>query len=81
MENKEVIEKLVEYFVTQDIKTIAHCLAAIMVDCNRLVNQEKLSLSQRKNLWNRIHLNNKSLSEFLEKGPQGDLKCKILNSE
>jgi hypothetical protein len=71
--NKEVIESLVDYFITQDPKIVATLLAAQMIDMNRFYNMAKLPKDEKKLLMKRLKHNIDQLHSFIRHGPNGDL--------
>ncbi len=73
MNNKEVIDKLVEYFLTQDPKIVARLAANSIIDLNRFFYMRKLSNDELKTLLRRIDRNMKALQNFIQNGPDGDL--------
>lgn len=76
--NKELIQELTEYFLTQDPQIVAKTLAAVMIDMNRLINMDSLSIEEKASLIARVHVNNASLSKFAKNGPESDLKLYII---
>ncbi len=66
--NEEVIDDLREYFLKQDPKHIAHTLAALMIDFQRLVNFESLEKNEQACLGFRIKRNVEELERFINKG-------------
>lgn len=73
--NKEVSDKLTEYFLTQDPEVVARILAANMIDLNRLYHFELLEDDERENLFRRLDHNIGQLEEFIKNGPMSDLKA------
>ena len=78
--NKEVIEKLTEYFLESDPKVVARTLAGLMIDLNRISNYESLELDEQKNLLDRMALNYQQLHDFVENGPRSKLQYRVMNS-
>lgn len=78
--NKEVIDKLTEYFITQDKKTIARSLANMMIDLNRIFYLKTLPEDEKALLNARVIANVLSLRRFIENGPEGDLTLHKWNS-
>lgn len=73
MENKEVIEKLTEFYLKQsDFPTIARALSAAMIDYSRFVNVDKLDEEERNSLYARSFLNAKELQRFVKDGWKGE---------
>ncbi len=79
--NKEVIDRLIEYLLTQDPKIVARSLANAMIDFNRMYHLLDLPLNERNNLLNRIEKNSKEVRRFAEHGPDGDLKLHNIPSD
>lgn len=77
--NKEVVEKLVEYFLTQDQASVCRILANLMIDMHRINNISKLEEKEKASLFFRMDKNSKSLLDFVKNGPQGDLT--VFNNE
>jgi hypothetical protein len=73
MDNKEVMDRLQEYYLTQDPKVVALCLASAMIDINRIYNLNDLPQAESESLRVRITLLVKELHKFIEKGPSGDI--------
>ena len=78
--NKQVIEELVAYFITQDQKVVARLLANAMIDFNRLDLYEKMTPQETKSFWNRVGRNALSVRKFAKDGPNGDLKPIVYES-
>ena len=55
--NKELINELEAYFLTQDSKVIARTLAAMMIDIHRLMNMDTLGKNEKHNLITRSYFN------------------------
>jgi hypothetical protein len=81
MKNKEVADKLVEYFLTQDPKIVARVAANSIIDLNRVFYMSKLSNEELKSLFIRMDRNTKALANFVQNGPQGDLTVGELDNE
>jgi hypothetical protein len=73
--NKEVIDSLVEYFLTQDHKIICKALAGMIIDQNRIHHLEDLNAEDTDRLFERIKLNSERLERFILNGPVGDVTC------
>ena len=71
--NKEVIHKLKTYYLTQDREVVAHVLAVMMIDLQRVWNYGKLEKDEAISLKQRMRLNMQELDKFIKEGPQGDL--------
>ena len=80
--NKEVADKLTEYFKTKDINTISRMLANCFVDLNRFINFQHLNEEDKDILWTRIHHNMSQVNQFLASGNnEEDLSFKMINEE
>jgi hypothetical protein len=64
--NKEVIDKLTEYFLEQDPKIVARSLANMMIDLNRIRNFRELCPDDIYCLSDRINKNLDSLHRFID---------------
>ncbi len=72
MDNKEVVDKLVDYFLsTSDPKTIARGLANCMLDYVRYANFDNLDEQEKMNFMARVFINAKEFQTFAKKGPDG----------
>lgn len=78
--NKEIIDKLVEYFMTQDKLSLSVIVANYMIDFNRIFYLHKLDESEKINLQFRIEMIVKQLDSFVKNGPQGDIKITSVDS-
>ena len=78
--NKQVINDLVEYFLTQDPKVVARSLAATMIDLQRIVHIDELPDDERMCLRLRIGANVAALKKFAKDGPDGNLILHNLES-
>lgn len=78
--NKEIIDRLVKYFLTQDPRIVAQMMAAHLIDLNRIHHIHKLDESEKNSLLYRIEKNVEQLHKFIQYGPQGDLRVDNLNS-
>jgi hypothetical protein len=74
MDNKQVIQKLVDYYVTQDPAMVARALANALVDFNRFANLPHLPDEERECLFARLKANCDELQDFIANGPRCDLK-------
>jgi hypothetical protein len=69
MTNKEVIEKLREYFREHaDFETLARALANLMIDNHRLINYLDLPSKERSLLNRRMRANDEMLTNFIKNG-------------
>ena len=76
--NKQVIQDLKEYFLTQDPKIVAHILAGLLIDLTRLYNLHKLEQDERQNLFFRLDKNIEEIKKFIKNGPDSDLSFENL---
>lgn len=81
MNNKEVIGKLIEYYLTQDPKMIARVLANCMVDFNRLTHYQGLSPDELERLEGRLKFNDEALRKFAKDEKHEDLKLFIFKED
>lgn len=79
--NKDVIKKLKEYFLEQDVSDVAYFAASMLVDFHRILNQEELSGKEIISLVVRIKATDASLQDFLKNGPRGKLQIHKFNSD
>lgn len=68
MTNKELLDKLQEYYLTQDPKTVARCLANCMLDIMRTFCFLELHPDERRSLVERNFQNNRQLQQFIKNG-------------
>lgn len=68
------MERLHEYFLTQDNKLVAKLCACFLVDLNRFLSFSELTTEARKNLLDRTRSNLLQVYEFLETQKSTDLK-------
>jgi|HubBroStandDraft_3_1064219.scaffolds.fasta_scaffold253604_2 hypothetical protein len=78
--NKEVIDALTKYFITQDKETVARCLASMIIDFNRIFHLQTLPEEEKALLNARVIANVLSLRKFIKNGPEGDIKLYKWNS-
>lgn len=78
--NKEVIDKLQDYFMKQDIKLVCRALAGTMIDINRIMNIEYLPQEEYLLLIARLMANNTQLMKFINDGPQGNFNLHNIES-
>lgn len=78
--NKEVIELLQNYYLKQDSKIIARCLANVVIDLHRIQNFEFLPNSEKECLIDRMRLNGEQLEKFLL-NPHEDIELLLINME
>ncbi len=79
--NKEIADQLTSYFMQQSKEDTCKTLAHMMIDMNRMFRIDELTNSERESLLYRMDLNLKQLYEFIEKGPKGDFKLTLHNSQ
>lgn len=80
--NKELVEKLIEYYLTQDPKEVAKALAYYQIDFNRIYHSEDLPESELHSLAFRIKANVDQLIEFVAKnGKVKNMTFNIVNSD
>ena len=75
MSNKDLLDKLTEYLLTQDVKVICRALANAMLDQHRIHNLIRLDPGTKIHLFKRIKLNAESLDDFYKNGPKGNFSC------
>lgn len=80
MENKEVVQKLIEYYRKQDIEVVYRTLANCQIDYNRLDTIEHLAQEERTMLLTRIKFNAVALRKFIREGDNGQ-PLKLTNIE
>jgi len=66
--NKEVIQKLTQYFMNQDKSLVCRLLANAMIDYNRIYNSDILPDDELENLNFRIRQNSNELKKFIDNG-------------
>lgn len=79
--NKELIAKLVDYYLKQPPEIVARALAGTMIDICRVRSLDKLPETEVASLLERIDKNASELHKFAKHGPSGDLKVHVINSE
>jgi hypothetical protein len=79
MNNKEVMDRLTEYYLTQDPKLVARALASQMVDLHRIWHMLELPEAEMHSLHERCEMNLIELDRFLEDDSRRNLKFKIFN--
>jgi hypothetical protein len=80
MDNKQVIEKLTEYFMTQDKHLIARGLAGAQLDFYRYNKWDSLPTTELVCLHERTRLMAEEFEKFVRNGPDGDLKIVTMDS-
>jgi hypothetical protein len=73
MENKELVEKLIEFFRTQDIELIYRLLANCMIDNNRWLNLNEFSTQERRSFIQRMKINDNEITKFAKYGPDKNI--------
>jgi len=71
--NKEIIDSLVEYFLTQEPRIVCRALANMLIDNNRIYNYNELPKEEADSLKTRMKKNLEKLHYFIENGPNGNL--------
>lgn len=75
MKNKEVIDALTDYFLSQtDIASVCRALASCMLDYHRLANWALITPEERDSLTLRIEMNSAELEKFVKEGNTEPLK-------
>jgi hypothetical protein len=80
MDNKEAIDKLKAYFITQDHDIICYSLAALMVDLHRIYYIKDIPDDEKHNLQMRTQINIAEMQRFLKEGPESEMKNIKINS-
>ena len=75
------MQKLVEYFLTQDRESVARACAGFMIDMCRIRSMSDLPEKELACLLERIDKNAQAVGKFAKNGPSGDLKVHRLNSD
>lgn len=79
MQNKEVIEKLTDYLLTQtDYAAVCRALANCMLDFNRLANWKDITPEERDSLTLRIEMNSDEFERFAKEGPIRPFEVKLV---
>jgi hypothetical protein len=81
MDNKEVIDRLQAYYLTQDPSVVARALASILIDMNRLKHFGELGDKEAQCLEIRLNLMMDELQDFVKNGPRHDMKIIKMNSD
>lgn len=76
--NKELIDALQEFFLTQDPKVIAHTLAIFMIDLQRILNFENLEKDEQESLHFRILKNVQEIQKFAKESPPDNERLKYV---
>lgn len=71
--NKEVIDKLQKYFLTQDILLVTRGYANAIIDLNRFMNFDELSDEEQSRLLERIEFNMAEVVKLIENNDTSDL--------
>lgn len=72
--NKDVVQKLVDYFLTQNPEDVARLLANNLIDFNRIFHSKDLQEEEYNSLVKRIKINLDTLNDFVKNGAKGPLK-------
>lgn len=81
MNNKEVIDNMVKYFLTQDSEQVAQLCANLMLDIHRIVNFDALEEREEECLKIRMEKNSREYVRFAKHGPDGPLKIATVRSD
>lgn len=81
MNNKEAMDKLQAYYLTQDPAIVARGLASLLIDMNRLKHVDSLGEKEAQCLEVRLNLMMDELQDFVKNGPKHDLRLIKMNSE
>lgn len=68
MKNKELIDRLQAYFLTQDPNVVARILANYMIDMHRLCCVWEIPEEEQENLACRMSINSEKLQDFAKNG-------------
>lgn len=79
--NKEVIDRLQEYFLNQDPKIVARLAGSLMIDLNRIVCASSMKEEELECLIYRMGQMRDELIKFIKNGPTGDIRIEIMNSD
>jgi len=78
--NKQVIDSLTEYFLTQDPRTVCRLLANHMIDAHRMFNFDNLPDPEKECFIFRMKKNEEYFQKYIESGSSGDIKLHNLES-
>jgi hypothetical protein len=81
MDNKEVMDRLQAYYLTQDPSVVARALASILIDMNRLKHFGELADKEAQCLEIRLNLMMDELQDFVKNGAKHDMKIIKMNSD
>lgn len=81
MKNKELIQRLVDYFLTQKPETVARGFAGAMLDMCRIRSMSDLPEDELACLLERIDKNAIEIHKFAKNGPSGDLNVHRINRD
>ena len=76
--NKDVIDALVKYFLSQNPALIARGLANCMLDLSRFLYIGELETHEQEVLLARTEKNVESLNKFIIDGPDGSIVFKAI---
>jgi hypothetical protein len=81
MTNKELLDKLQAFLLTQDPNVVSRCFANHLLDMYRINNFSDLPQTEKDSLIKRIQLNASTLADFAANGPKGTLKQHVEHSD
>ena len=80
MENKELMGKLVDYYMTSDKESLALAVAGLQLDIVRFMAFDALPKEEQKCLVERSTSLMEQTDSFIKGGARAPLKCMRLNS-
>ena len=81
MENKESLQRLKEYLLSQPPEVVATICSGLMLDIHRYANFSQLSKHEVNSLVGRTLKNSEQVQNFIKNGPSGDIVVRKYNSE
>ena len=78
--NKELINRLTDYFMEQDKEAICRSLANAMIDLHRVANADSMGVKEAECLLYRLAHNSKQLMSFAKNGPSGSFSVRNIDS-
>ena len=79
--NKEAIQRLKAYFLSQDPETVAYLASSLLIDIGRFMRWDKLGQEEQASLLARSQANNQNTIRFLREGSSELLKVFKVNSD
>jgi hypothetical protein len=79
VENKVLIQKLSEYFLTQNPETVCRALAGAMVDMVRIEHWSQITEEERESFFFRVKSNAQMVQDFVMNGYGKDDELVINN--